>query len=272
MMRGTVIITLLFAAGGALFAQSGADNKEMISEKFRSFDYDAVIELATQALLHADDYPKEALFQIYEMKAVSHYSKMEMTEALNSFVEILKIDPTHELDPAEYSPKIISFYNEIKRNVQQLSAAGLTETKQSNSPKVGAVIVYKKMPAKKGVYLSLLAPGAGHWLSDTKTKGRVLTGASTVLLASSIYFTLDCAKKEKNYLSALDQAAIDAGYKKYNSSYKVRNTLWTAYALVWLYSQVDLFLLQHPSERVQLGVKPPDAANRTVALVCNVRF
>jgi len=271
-MRRLAIIMLLFAVVRADAAQTDAKDKEIISEKFRAFDYDAVIDLATQALLHAEDYPKQALFQIYEMKAVSHYSKMEMTEALNSFVEILKLDPEHELDPAKYSPKIVSFYNEIKLNMQQASAASVVAKEHGGEVQSDTVVVYKPLPINKGVYLSLVAPGAGHWLTIAKPKGMVLTGASTMLLASSIYFTVDCAKKEKNYLGALNQTEIDASYKKYNSSFRIRNTLWSAYALLWLYSQVDLFLLQKPPGRLQVGVKPPDAENRTVALVCNVSF
>lgn len=272
MMRRIIIIMLFFTAGCVLHAQSGAEDNEKISEKFRAFDYDAVIELANRALLHADDYPKEALFQIYEMKAVAHYSKMEMTEALNSFVEILKIDPTHELDPAKYSPKIVSFYNEIKMNLQQSSEVIPATEKRDAAAKSDTVVVYKPTPVNKSAYLSLVAPGAGHWLSEKKSKGMILTGASTMLLASSIYFTLDCAKKENTYLSALDQADIDAAYSTYNTSYKIRNTLWSAYALVWLYSQVDLFLLHKPSAQMQVGVRPPDAASRTAALCLNLRF
>jgi len=37
---------------------------------------------------------------------------------------------------------------------------------------------------------------------------------------------------------------MDKKYNAYNRSYKTRNILISAYAIVWLYSQIDIFVFQ----------------------------
>ncbi len=272
MNRAIVILNIVMLCGVAALAQSHLDaaQQEAINQKFRAFDYDAVIELADQALLHAADYPAEILFPIYEMKAVSHFSKMDMTQALSSFVEILKIDPEHELDPVKYSPKIIAFYNEVKANfISPVDISSSSQPREAASP--DTVVVYRADNSfKKLIYPSLLAPGTGQWLNGKRKKGMIVTGASTALLLSSLYFTYDCSQKEKDYLNVVGQNDIDAKYKKYNYSYKTRNALWTAYTLIWAYSQIDLYL-SHKSS-IQLGLLPPDVQNSSVGFALIARF
>ena len=270
-MRRLILLLQIFLLSSYLFAlqnQAIAAQQDEIEQKFRAFDYDAVIQLATEALEHAADYPQETLFQIYEMKAVAHYSKMEMTEALHCFVDILNIDPAHELDPMKYSPKIVGFYNELKKNINKPSE----QTTQQDEAKPDTVFIHQMDNSfKKYFYPSLIAPGSGQWLSGKKQKGIFLTAASTGLLASSIYFTLDCSQKEKDYLNATIQDDIDEKYSIYNSSYKTRNALWAAYTLVWVYSQVDLFFSNNNSP-VQVGLVVPSLSSHTFGFVLRAKL
>ena len=269
-----IILFLFLLCGVSARAQNKPDaaQQESIEQKFRAFDYDAVIDLANQALVHAGDYTPEILFQIYEMKAVSHYSKMEMTASLNSFVEILKIDPQHKLDPAKYSPKIVAFFDEIKQSFLR-SVEPISQPTTQDAAQPDTVIVYRiDNSFPKIIYPSLLAPGSGHWLGGHKQKGMILTGASTILLASSIYYTLDCRQKEKDYLNAVAQNDIDSKYALYNSSYKTRNALWSAYALVWIYSQVDLFFSYKSKSPIQLGFISPTHNHHAMGFVVRAQF
>ncbi len=271
MIRRLIIlqIILLFVVSVMAYAETATTEVGGIAQKFRAFDYDAVIELSNKALTHADALSQEELFQILEMKAVSHYSKMEMTEALNSFVEILKIDPGHELDPVKYSPKIVAFYNEIKVN---FPVETVSQPVEQEPEKPDTVIVYRQDRSfKKSILPSLVLPGTGHLLIGKRQKGMILTTLSAATLATSIWLSIDCANKEKDYLNAVDPGDIDAKYAEYNSSYKTRNALWTAYAAIWLYTQVDLIFLQKPSAPIQVGLLPP-GDGRALGLAWRVRF
>ncbi len=270
MIRRLTFLNIILLFTFMAVAQAATTEVEIIAQKFRAFDYDAVIELSNKALAHADDFSQDELFQIHEMKAVSYYSKMEMTEALNSFVDILKIDPEHELDPVKYSPKIIAFYNRIKSNFQPLET--VSQPVEQKPEKPDTVIVYRQDRSfKKSILPSLVLPGTGHLLIGKKQKGMILTTLSAATLASSIWFTIDCANKEKDYLNAVDPGDIDGKYAEYNSSFKIRNTLWTAYAAIWLYSQIDLLFLQKPDSPIQVGLATP-GAGAAMGLAWRVRF
>jgi hypothetical protein len=270
-IKATLILFVMCCVP-ALAQNPGAARQEVIEQKFRAFDYDAVIELAKQSLVHADDYMPEILFQIYEMKAVAHYSKMEMTQALNSFLAILKIDPEHDLDPVKHSPKIISFYDEIKLNFKHSQKSeDIAEIQLPVKP--DTVIVYRMDSSfKKLIYPSIVIPGSGQWLDGQRQKGMILTGTGAALLVSSIYVTLDCAQKEKDYLNANVQSDIDDAYASFNSSYKTRNALWAAYSLVWIYSQIDLFISHKPAAPLQLGLLAPSSNHLAFGFVLRANF
>jgi hypothetical protein len=46
---------------------------------------------------------------------------------------------------------------------------------------------------------------------------------------------------------------IDELYNKYNSSYKLRNISIISFAVVWIYSQLDLSFLSSSSFQITLG-------------------
>ena len=108
----------LVACAASLAAQDGTLEVEIVRQKFRNFEYDSVITYASKALAEKEHFSSENLIDIYELKAISHFSLLEMNASLSSFLEMLKIDPDYSLDPVKTSPKILSFFEELKKSYQ----------------------------------------------------------------------------------------------------------------------------------------------------------
>ena len=87
---------------------------------------------------------------------------------------------------------------------------------------------------------SILFPGMGHLYLSNNAKGWILTSLNTAALGSMLYFIFDSRNKELDYLEQTEPALINEKYDKYNTSYKIRNTLIITYAVIWIYSQIDL--------------------------------
>ena len=255
------------------WAQSGSLSLEILQQKFKNFQYDSVLTMADRLLQHKDQFKSDELIEIYRMKAIAHYAKLEMNASLSSFVEILKIDPGYSLDPITTSPKIIKFFNEIKANLQTEQAHAVqrpqpvrvdTVIRQSNAQPI----------FRNAIMRSMLLPGWGHLYLGNGKKGWLLSAVSTATLASAFYFIRDCQNKERDYLNEIDLAEIDARYDRYNQSYKIRNFLIAGYALVWAYSQIDILFFQQErvEQKVRFSLTLPSYPGRTLRLRCAVRF
>ena len=242
------------------------DSLKILQKKFENFEYGEVIKSANQLLLSKDKIPTSDLFEILRMKGISHFSLSEDEEAKNSFLQILKTDTSYVLDSLKTSPKIVSFFNEVKSNyINQLAAKTPHEV-----VKIDTVYITDPLKAhqiesglKTSILLSLIYPGAGHLYDGQKTKGWILTSLTTLSLASSVYFYFDATKKRNNYLDEKNPANFDSKYSSYNKAYKYRNYSLIAVGVIWLYSQLDLLFFSGSqnisniiSEKSTIGINP----------------
>ena len=274
MKRKILLINLFFAMFPCLILpQNGGLELEMMQQKFKNFQYSEVVVLAEKALSTKASISEQNLIKIYEMKAIAHYSLMDMTASLNSFLELLKMDDNYSLDPVQTSPKIIHFFNEIKSNLQQKVEQPVAPIPVVK-PDTVRIFIDKTGPIKGSLTRSLLLPGWGHLHSASKTKGLFLGTASVLTLGSGLYYIFDCKDKEKCYLNETDKALMDSKYKNYNTSYKIRNTLILSYTAIWLYSQVDLLVFHkhQPTENRTTYIQPSLTHDGTPVLSCKIKF
>ena len=253
-----------------LFGQNASIDVDIIQQKFRSFDYNAVIELADKALQAPSHLSSEQQIKIYEMKAVSHYSKTDLQQARLAFLEILKIESSHTLDPVTTSPKIISFYNSVKKEFEFS-----TRPKEAEQVVVHDTVLVSTETTglyKKSIPASIILPGTGHLVMGDKKRGFWITAASVITLSSAIYFTRDTRQKEKEYTSAIEPENIESTYTAYNSAYKKRNVAWAAYAVIWVYAQTDLLFFHEKRQHIQLSVQPSIDGVSPSFVSLNVRF
>jgi len=153
-------------------AQMSSVEIDILRLKFRNFEYDSVITLAAKLLQERESLSTADQIKVLEMKAISHYSLLEMNASLSCFLEILKLDSSYELDPIKTSPKILSFFNEIKAGFQQEAASppAARPTRQrgaSKSPRLSNRRCVMRWPARcscpvGGIIISTRAKRLGH--------------------------------------------------------------------------------------------------------------
>ena len=232
------------------FATVHSQNKvEEINNQFESFEYEEVISLA-DIYLKEFEFGDNELILIYTMKGVAHYSLSQTSEARKSFLEILKIDKTVKLDPIKISPKIISFFEELKSDASIFfedsnEVDNVQKTDTLSLGLAGNFTTQNNLEFRNSMMRSIAVPGWGHLYSGDNTKGIVISALSTAALGSMIYFIVDTNTKEEDYLNQTDPVLIKAKYDDFNSSFKTRNSLIFAYTAIWLYSQLDLMFFSN---------------------------
>jgi hypothetical protein len=263
----TIIISLslIFSA----VAQSQSLEIELMQHHFKNFEYRQVISIAEKLLLKKEDLSSSDLLKVYELKAISHYSMTEMEAALNNFIELLKIEPDYTLDPARTSPKIMSFFQQIKTSLQTPMKP---KTMISPKIKIDTVCVYvdSSRNFRKAMVRSLVLPGWGHLYLGHKKKGWFLTTTSVVSLGASFYFLSDCDHKQTAYLNEINPTKIANKYNQYNRSYQVRNLSILCYLLIWSYSQVDLLTIKQPAPLAYF--LPYHSNNHEVGMALTIHF
>jgi len=244
-MKLIIEITLiLFLLVNMIFPQEKTDQMSVIKRSFNEFKYEDVIKQSNTVLGRQDSISDAQHIELLRMKATAHYVLEQEDMAVLSFVNILKTDPQYELDPVINSPKLISFFQNVRDNFKPVPVQ--KEADVQNRQTVFRPVVTQP---KVSLWRSVLVPGWGHLHAGHKSKGGLLMGASIVTMAASAYLVAATADLEKEYLNKTVQDEIDKSYNKYNQYYRLRNGVLAAYALILLYAQLDL-----PSE-VEIGSK-----------------
>ncbi len=216
---------------------------EKLEDSYKTFHYSNVITLSGLITADTTSYTKVELINVYTMRAVAYYSLSEVDSARKCFVEILRLDKNHQLDPVKISPKIVSLYDETKNDYERI-AFNNTEEKIKDVPEENIKIIEKPVLdnsiIKNSIVRSILLPGLGHMYLEGNTKSWLLTTASSVVLSGMIYYIIKAKKQEDEYLLQADPVLIEKKYNDYNNSYKIRNYFIAGYAALWLYSQIDL--------------------------------
>ncbi len=222
---------------------SAQDSLSVMKKKFDQFKYVDVIAMANKLLLKKVPFSKADILEIYKLKGISHYSLSEDDAAKKSFIEILRIDTSYTLDSSKISPKIISFYRQVKQNYIQQQK----EIEANTVVRIDTVYVSKiefdiehERKLKNAVARSLIIPGLGQLYLESNFKSILLTVLGSASLVSSVYYSIKTEDKEKAYLVETDPDMIQSRYNEYNSSYKKRNISLITFGVLWVYSQLDL--------------------------------
>ncbi len=246
-MKQFIGITLFFFSFFSPFLAQTTNDLDELQKHYEAFEYSTVIAKSKNLLLDKNRFSEQDLTQIFTLKAASHYAMGDKANTRKSFIELLKLEKNFELNSVKYSPKLIELFNNVKEEF-----ADILQTKNKNPQLKNRETVNLESQKKvinsnlnTAIAKSIVLPGWGHLHIKNNTKGWILTSASTITLGSLIYFIFDTNSKEKNYLSEINFALIQDKYNKYNSSYKIRNTLIATYAAIWIYSQIDMLFFSN---------------------------
>lgn len=224
-------------------AQEPASDLRPLIEKFRSFEYHAVIAMAESLLAHQKSLPPLQAIEVYRMRAIAHYTLSQAEAAKASFAAILEIDSTFALDTLQNSPKIVDFYQQVKSQFQRRRERKEPEIKTELRDTPANTPLQPQPDFTKAISRSLLWPGWGHRVYGRSTKGWILSLAGLATAGATAYYFFDSRQKESDYLNETRQDQINEKYERYNFSYRLRNFSAIAFVAVWAYSQFDLFSL-----------------------------
>jgi len=216
---------------------------QQLRQAYESFDFSRVTLLSEQILSSSIPLSANEAIELYTMSGVAHYSLAQEIDARKCFVEILKLNKDYALDPVSISPKIITFFEKVRRDFFQIADTFLSneEPKKDTLAKPTLVFIRRGTDSVTSSFLrSLLLPGWGHLYMNEQSKGYILTSATVVNVAAIVYFIFDTNEKEQQYLNEGNPQRISKSYDKFNTSYKIRNAFIGSYLALWLYSQFDL--------------------------------
>jgi len=233
-----------------LTAQSLSDSTERFTTLYQEFRYQEVIRQGEAYLDQKPDLTDLEKCEILRLIALSYFARQDMQGALKNFSEILKYDENYHLDPIKNSPKILSFFEEIRRQYQQ--------NKKTVTRSITDTLIIAPTPAftdslttsaHRQMALSFLLPGSGQLSRGKKIKGWLLLAGNFSLLGTSVYFIVETNRLNDYYLHASETNEIAEAYDDYNQAYRKRNIALTGFALVWLYTQIDFLFLSSPSNQ-----------------------
>lgn len=236
-MKKTLVIIFFLIGISYSFAQEATYEK--VKKQFESFEYENVIKFSEQ-LVHTGNLSDSLLIDIYRMRAHSFYGVGNEQAARQSYISILKIRRKYNVDVSLTPPKLVDLFNEVKseflkKNPEQITPEDSTKHAQE-------IKKLEPLEMKMATIKNLILPGLGQLHFGNSAKGWITTTMATANLGAMIYFIFDSQKKENDYLKESNKLSIPQKYDSYNSSFKIRNTLIISYALIWIYSQLDLLL------------------------------
>ena len=240
---------------------------ETLREKYANFEYKKVIELADE-MLQQNNYDRTTLVQIYEMKGVAHYSLGEEQKAHSAFWNLLGEDNNYSMDPQQISPKIISFFNDVKEEFREQIEEEKPILDSLNTLKQRYLSTSSNY--KTAIVKNIILPGWGQFQLNNKTKGTIygVLGVSTI--ASSIYYIAKTNDKRTDYLSETNPELIKAKYDEYNDAYKLRNYAISAAVAVWLASQIDILFFSEDHSKLPISYNYQPENNSEIKLTFSI--
>lgn len=229
----------------SLYSQTQSKYELFLKQKFEDFDYNLVVTLTDSILTNQKDLSRNDSLILLYYKAISSFNIWDIKTSEKAFVSILKLDENFTLDTVNVSPKIVSYFNDLKTKF----LSEKRNEKQNHTIKIDSLLTIERLKYKselenyrQAFWRNLILPGWGNIYLTKNTKGYFFAGAFTVSLFSTIYFMFDSNQKEKDYLSEINPDLISEKYSKYNSSYKLRNISIALTSLIYIYSQLDFLL------------------------------
>ncbi len=247
---------------------------DALTRQFRDFEYQQVIQSSDRILAQNLILSPAEEIEIRRMRAIAFYSLDDIQACLIESLEIIKLDPQYEMDPVQNPPKIVAFFDELRTNFKAENPPPLEEQPPVDSlARIQQGMLRGGVGTRSALIRSAVLPGWGHLQHGHRKRGWLLAMSSAALIGAGLWSWQDTADKERRYLATTDRQAISGAYQEYNDAYRIRNTVLTSLALVWLYAQVDL-LYWSPTNgnEPSLAVSPSVQSGDGLSLALQVRF
>ena len=176
--------------------------------------------------------------------------------AKDHFAVLLRLNPQFELDPVLTSPKILAVFNETKTYL--LASLKSRDTNSVGQLQTGAIS-----------FRTVVFPGWEQFHTNRSGPGYFFLGGGIATLGAGIVFEVLRSSARSEYLSATTSAAIDSKYSRYNRYYKAEIIAFSAFAAVYIASEIDIF---SNSDRYSLAFSPSSSPAFASSFSLRIRF
>lgn len=177
--------------------------------------------------------------------------------AKDHFAALLRTNPHFELDPVLTSPKILAVFNETKTYQR-----AYLESRDTSA-------VHQLREAPTVSFRAIIFPGWEQLHTSRSTSGYLFLAGGIGTLGAGIVFEVLRSSARNEYLSATTSAAIESKYSRYNKYYKAEIFAFSAFAVVYVASEIDVFV---NSEYYSLSFSPFPPSIGGSSLSLRIRF
>jgi hypothetical protein len=118
-------------------------------------------------------------------------------------------------------------------------------------------------------FRTIIFPGWEQLHTDRTTAGYLFLGGGIGTLGAGIAFEAFRSSARSEYLSATTPSTIEAKYSTYNKYYKAEAYAFSAFALIYLASEIDV--LGHANSAT-VSFEPSSPSNRSSNLSLRIKF
>ena len=208
-------------------------------------------ELESRRMLEQPELSDSAKVQIEKWIAFSLIAQGKTAAARERFMALIKIDKSFELDQMLTSPKILPVFNDAK--VKYLSQKRTSVNADTSNP-----AAMRQGEASAVSFRTIIFPGWEQFHRGRETTAILFSGAGGAALASGIVCEFLRAGARTEYLNAQNSAEIASKYKTYNTYRKTEIYSFSAFAVVYVISQIDVFAHPGLPVTVDVGFSPQE--------------
>jgi len=232
------------------FAQDFSPTVSQVREAFNNLNFKRTIELSARSISSYQNYPVEELVQIYLFRAMAFYNLGSEQESAESFRSALSLDPSLELDPVTVSPKIRSFFAEIRKSQDTRSVKAMSATE--------ARYFIQKDIRPQAAWRSMVLPGWGQHYKGQEIKGYAIFSGfmlNTIGLITAVIYE---KSSRDAYMNAVQISDIESRFREYEKWNNIRRVLTGTEIAIWLYAFGDaLWSVSPKNPAISLRISPP---------------
>lgn len=193
---------------------------EQVRQLYQSAQFEQALAVAEEVLNSGESLSDQDRGDLYRLAGLSHYNTGQQQKAAVWFREWLSIYPDAQLDPVMVSPKIIDFFEEIKK-----------EHQASNPPAMTVVVRSDLRPG--AAMRSLILPGWGQKYKQQNRRAILTGGLFWGVAALTVAAYLKEGQHRDDYRMASTPELIEARYRTYNDWHRRRQWLVIGTVALW---------------------------------------
>jgi len=235
-IRMILLCSLIHITGSCVFAQNSAQKVMEIRYAYEQLNFQEAEIKAQSALKEYHVFSAAQLTEIHKILGFIYFSQNQSLNSKEQFKLALQLTPGLKLDSMYVSPKIMTFFTDVKKETPFTFESQTPQESQTR-------YIIAEDPRRVASLKSLALPGLGQLHKGQKTKGAILITlwSVSVTSATTAYFLRD--KAEKKYLTETDPLRIEKKYQDFNKLHKICKNFAFLAVGVWVFSYFDAILV-----------------------------